>query len=93
MRQRRKKKKIETSKLLLIVSDVMAAVVLVSTTVAVFILRDATPLEFLIPAVFALASASPGFYYWKAKAENLNKWGQGSNITDLREEETDQWNG
>ena len=55
MRQRRKKKKIETSKLLLIVSDVMAAVVLVSTTVAVFILRDATPLEFLIPAVFALS--------------------------------------
>ena len=93
MRQRRKKKKIETSKLLLIVSDVMAAMVLVSTIVAVFILRDATPLEFLIPAVFALASASHGFYYWKAKAENLNKWGQGSNITDLREEETDQWNG
>ena len=93
MRQRRKKKKIETSKLLLIVSDVMAAVVLVSTIVAVFILRDATPLEFLIPAVFALASASHGFYYWKAKAENLNKWGQGSNITDLREEETDQWSG
>ena len=93
MRRRRKKKKIETSKLLLIVSDVMAAVVLVSTIVAVFILRDATPLEFLITAVFALASASHGFYYWKAKAENLDKWGQGSNITDLREEETDQWNG
>ena len=93
MRRIRKKKRVETSKLLLIVSDVMAAVVLTSAIVAVFILRDATPLEFLIPAVFALASASHGFYYWKAKAENLNKWGQGSNITDLREEETDQWNG
>ena len=91
--RRRNKKKVETSKLLLIVSDVMAAVVLVSAIVAVFILRDPTPLEYLIPAVFALASASHGFYYWKAKAENLNKWGQGSNITDLREEETDQWNG
>lgn len=91
--RRRSKKKVETSKLLLIVSDVMAAVVLVSAIVAVFILRDPTPLEYLIPAVFALASASHGFYYWKAKAENLNKWGQGSNITDLREEETDQWNG
>ena len=93
MRRRRKKKRVETSKLLLIVSDVMAAVVLISAIVAVFILRDPTPLEYLIPAVFALASASHGFYYWKAKAENLNKWGQGSNITDLREEETDQWNG
>ena len=89
----KRKKKVETSKLLLIVSDVMAAVVLVSAIVAVFILRDPTPLEYLIPAVFALASASHGFYYWKAKAENLNKWGQGSNIKDLREEETDQWNG
>jgi len=91
--RRRSKKKVETSKLLLIVSDVMAAVVLVSAIVAVFILRDPTPLEYLIPAVFALASASHGFYYWKAKAENLNKWGQGSKIEDLREEETDQWNG
>ena len=91
--RRRNKKKVETSKLLLIVSDVMAAVVLVSAIVAVFILRDPTPLEYLIPAVFALASASHGFYYWKAKAENLNKWGQGSKIEDLREEETDQWNG
>ena len=89
----KRKKKVETSKLLLIVSDVMAAVVLVSAIVAVFILRDPTPLEYLIPAVFALASASHGFYYWKAKAENLNKWGQGSKIEDLREEETDQWNG
>lgn len=91
--RRRSKKKVETSKLLLIVSDVMAAVVLISAIVAVFILRDPTPLEYLIPAVFALASASHGFYYWKAKAENLNKWGQGSKIEDLREEETDQWNG
>jgi len=91
--RRRSKKKVETSKLLLIVSDVMAAVVLVSAIVAVFILRDPTPLEYLIPAVFALASASHGFYYWKAKAENLNKWGQGSKIEELREEETDQWNG
>lgn len=90
---KKNKRKIETSKILLIVSDVMAAAVLIGTVVAVFVLQDATPLAYLIPAVFALASASHGFYYWKAKAENLNKWGQGSNITDLREEETDQWNG
>ena len=93
MRQRRKKKRIETSKLLLIVSDVMAAVVLISAIVAVFILQTAEPLIYLIPAVFGLSATSHGFYYWKAKAENVNKWGQGSNITDLREEETDQWSG
>lgn len=91
MRQRRKKKKIETSKLLLIVSDVMAAVVLVSTIVAVFILQTAEPLIYLIPAVFGLSATSHGFYYWKAKAENLNKWGQGEEIN--KEEDPDQWNG
>lgn len=92
MKRIRKRKKVETSKLLLIVSDVMAAVVLVSTIVAVFITGDTTPLGVLIPAVFALASASHGFYYWKAKAENLNKWGHGDKITQ-GEEDPDQWNG
>ena len=80
---------IETSKLLLIVSDGMAAVVLVCTIVAVFVTSDASPLEFLIPAVFALASASHGFYYWKAKAENLQKWGQEDKIEALDDEEAE----
>ena len=90
--RRRKKRKIETSKLLLVVSDFMAAVVLVGTIVAVFILQDASPLAYLIPAVFGLSATSHGFYYWKAKAENLNKWGQGDKITH-GEEDPDQWNG
>ena len=93
MRQRRKKKKIETSKLLLIVSDVMAAVVLVSTIVAVFILQTAEPLIYLIPAVFGLSATSHGFYYWKAKAENVNKWGQGDKVTMKEEEDPTQWSG
>lgn len=93
MRQRRKKKKIETSKILLIVSDVMAAAVLIGTVVAVFVLQDATPLAYLIPAVFGLAATSHGFYYWKAKAENLSKWGQGDKVTMKEEEDPTQWTG
>lgn len=89
---KKKKKKIETSKLLLLISDLMAAVVLVSAIVAVFVLRDASPLMYLIPAVFGLAGTSHGFYYWKAKAENLNKWGQTDKITQ-GEEDTSSWNG
>lgn len=88
---KKNKRKIETSKILLIVSDVMAAAVLIGTVVAVFVLQDATPLAYLIPAVFGLAATSHGFYYWKAKAENLNKWGQGEKING--EEDPDQWNG
>lgn len=91
--RRRKKKKIETSKILLIVSDVMAAAVLIGTVVAVFVLQDATPLAYLIPAVFGLAATSHGFYYWKAKAENLNKWGQGDKVTMKEEGDPTQWNG
>ena len=49
---KKNKRKIETSKILLIVSDVMAAAVLIGTVVAVFVLQDATPLAYLIPAVF-----------------------------------------
>lgn len=77
----------ETSKLLLIISDVMAAVVLICTIVAVFVTSDASPLAYLIPAVFTLASASHGFYYWKAKAENLVKLGQADKIEGLPEED------
>ena len=64
---KKSKKKFETSKLLLIVSDVMAAMVLICTIVAVFTLKTADPLVYLIPAVFGLSATSHGFYYWKAK--------------------------
>lgn len=90
---KKNKRKIETSKILLLVSDVMATAVLIGTVVAVFVLRDATPLAYLIPAVFGLAATSHGFYYWKAKAENLNKWGQGDKVTMKEEEDPTQWTG
>lgn len=90
---KKNKRKIETSKILLIVSDAMAAAVLIGTVVAVFVLQDATPLAYLIPAVFGLAATSHGFYYWKAKAENLNKWGQGDKVTMKEEEDPTQWTG
>lgn len=90
---KKNKRKIETSKILLLVSDVMATAVLIGTVVAVFVLQDATPLAYLIPAVFGLAATSHGFYYWKAKAENLNKWGQGDKVTVKEEEDPTQWTG
>lgn len=90
---KKNKRKIETSKILLLVSDVMATSVLIGTVVAVFVLQDATPLAYLIPAVFGLAATSHGFYYWKAKAENLNKWGQGDKVTMKEEEDPTQWTG
>lgn len=83
-KQRRKK---ETSKILLIISDLMAAAVLIGTLVAVFVLGDTSPLAYLIPAAFGLATTSHGFYYWKAKAENMSKFGQSEKITMNEQED------
>ncbi len=77
-----KKKKIETSKLLLIYSDMMSFAVTTVTIVAVFHSQNPEPLAYLIPAVFGLSATSHGFYYWKAKAENLNKWKLSDKISD-----------
>lgn len=37
---------------------------------------DMTPLVALITGVFSLASISYGFYFWKAKNENIRKYGR-----------------
>ena len=69
------------SKILLIVSDMFAGATVILTFIAVFITRDLSPLAFLIPGVFGLSTVAHGFYYWKAKAENMKKFGQTDKIT------------
>lgn len=77
----KRKKKIETSKILLIVSDVITGVCTVAAIVAVFVIKDTTPFVYLIPAAYGLSATSHGFYYWKAKAENLQKFGRLDAVT------------
>lgn len=77
----KRKKKIETSKILLIVSDAITGVCTVAAIVAVFVIKDTTPLVYLIPAAYGLSATSHGFYYWKAKAENLQKFGRLDAVT------------
>ena len=62
-----KKRKTEMSKILLIVSDVITSVTVILTFVAVFWMKDISPLAFLIPGVFGLSGVAHGFYFWKAK--------------------------
>lgn len=80
-KQQEQKKKTEMSKILLIVSDIMAAITVILTFTAVFVLKDVSPLVYLIPGVFGLSSVAHGFYFWKAKAENLHKFGLDRKIT------------
>ena len=77
-----KRRRHETSKALLIFSDALAVAAAVASIAAVFILNDPSPLGYLIPAVFGLAATSHGFYYWKAKNENMAKHGR-----NIKEEE------
>lgn len=81
-RQRRKKRKLETSKALLYVSDIISGACTVAAIIAVFALKDTSPLAYLIPAAYGLSATSHGFYYWKAKAENLQKFGQPEEIAE-----------
>lgn len=78
----RKKRKLETSKALLYVSDIITGVCTVASIIAVFAIKDTSPLAYLIPAAYGLSATSHGFYYWKAKAENLQKFGRTSEITE-----------
>lgn len=70
-----KRPKIETSKKLLWFSVIMVIIITIVTVIAVFVLQDVTPLEFVISGIFALASTATGFYYNKAKRENIIKLG------------------
>ena len=75
-------RKVETSKRLLIFTVAMVIIITIVTVIAVFVIQDVTPLEFLIGGIFGLATTAFGFYYWKAKAENLAKYGRQDEITD-----------
>ena len=77
------KKRIETSKKLLIYAVAMASLLSIVTVVAVFLLEDTSPLAYLIPSVFGLASTAYGFYFWKAKNENCRKFGNNVDDTDV----------
>ena len=70
-----RKRKIETSKAILYLTDGLVILIVVASIILSFITQDATPLEWISAGVFALATTSHGFYFWKAKCENLHKFG------------------
>ncbi len=81
-KRKARKRKLETSKALLYVSDIITGACTIAAIIAVFALKDASPLAYLIPAAYGLSATSHGFYYWKAKAENLQKFGRVDEITE-----------
>lgn len=74
------RKTMETSKKLLLFADILLVVVCTAAIVIAYVCRDTSPFAYIIPAVSGLAATSHGFYYWKAKNENMQKYGK--NIED-----------
>lgn len=78
----KKLKYYEFSKKLLVFIEFMILAVFILTTISV-IQGNTDALVGLITGVFSLASISFGFYYWKAKNENIRKYAD----TKLSQEE------
>lgn len=66
-------KNAEYSKKLLVFIEMLIIAVFVLVCISVF-MGDSSPLVALITGTFTLASLSFGFYYWKAKNENIRKY-------------------
>lgn len=71
-------KNAEYSKKLLVFIEALIIAVFVLVCVSVF-MGDSSPLVALITGTFTLASLSFGFYYWKAKNENIRKYAKSLN--------------
>ena len=68
-------KKTEFSKLILIGVTIAVTVLTIFTLLIVWETKDSSPLSFLIPAWFTEFATATGYYFWKAKNENMIKIG------------------
>lgn len=67
-------KKREFSKLILIAISVTVFCVVAFSCVMMWRTMDISPLSYLVPSLFVELTTATGFYYDKAKQENLNKY-------------------
>ena len=84
MKKEKQKKPLEFSKKILIVLSLATTIIVVLSFVLMFMTQDLSPLSYIITGIFAELASATGFYYWKAKAENVIKI-QG-NVEDIDEE-------
>ncbi|MBR5421008.1 MAG: phage tail tape measure protein [Lachnospiraceae bacterium] len=63
----------EFSKVILAVVALATIAIVVASFVLMFKTMDLTPLAYIVPGIFAELASATGFYYWKARAENMIK--------------------
>lgn len=76
-------KNMEFSKKLIYFLMVVILFICALTAVSVF-MGMSEPITALIAGVFALSSIAFGFYYWKAKNENMRKFAKGVDKETLK---------
>ena len=67
------KVKTEFSKKILYVLWISTTIVVALTFVLMWQTSDLSPLAYIIGGLFTELAAATGFYYWKAKNENMKK--------------------
>ena len=70
----------EYSKKLLFLVWLLIAVLLPVSIITSIVTNDISPIREYVIGAFGLATISHGFYYWKAKNENLHKYGRDEDI-------------
>ena len=75
-------KNAEWSKKLLVFIELLIIATFILVMIAT-IMGDTSALVALITGVFSLASLAFGFYYWKAKNENIRKYAQHLDKKDI----------
>lgn len=75
-----KKRKIETSKLILI-TLASSLGILIPVVVVLAFMGVSSPLDITMTGMFTLTTTAVGFYYWKAKCENMHKYHRDDGIT------------
>lgn len=67
-------KKLEMSKKIVYGIALLIVILLPVVIIVSCVTGDTQPLTNYVIGIFGLASIAVGFYYWKAKNENLNKY-------------------
>ena len=74
------RRKVEASKKIVIFCDVLTGMAVITTFVGWLAGYEPSGLDGIVTAVIALSGAAHSFYFWKAKAENLKKFGMSDKI-------------
>ena len=77
------KRKLETSKLLLLVLLTGLGIVTLTVVMFSFLSNEPSPLVTLVDGYIKLCSIAIGFYYWKAKCENMQKYKHTNKIGEI----------